>query len=170
MGEANMQINTTINIKSSLLFMLSEVSGDHGLSINKIIMILIYKLLKNCSIKATLFNTVKYQRTVDDIAWHTLHVSFSGDIYEKALDLRKVMKMSVSYLIARAIELYLNEVINEISQKKHADNYLQEYAFISGKNKKSLNFTIFWHAPSKGTIKKYTNKYSEDYYIRQYIS
>ncbi len=164
-----MQINaidTTIYIKLDLVYKLTESSSNNGIPINKIIVILINKLLSNCSIKATLFNTVKYQKSGNDIVWHKLHVSFSPDVYEKALDLRKLMKMSVSYLIARAIELYLDQVIKELFRKDNADNYSSEYVFISSKCRGLLYFTIFWRKPRKSMIKKYTVNHSEGCFIR----
>ncbi len=154
-------IDTTINIKSDLLTRITKATADHGISLNRIIAVLIYKSLKNCSIKIKLFNTVKYQETGDDIIWHTLHVSFTEDIYEKALDMRKVLKMSVSFIIARAIEVYLNDVIRELSDKTDTDNYIQEYVCISNKYNGFLNFSIFWSNQPDKIIKKYTNYHSE---------
>ncbi len=159
-------IDTTVYIKVDLLTKIAEISAIHAISISEIISILIHKTLKNCSIKAKLFNSIKYQKTGDDILWHTLHVSFSEDVYEKALDLRKVMKMSVSFLIARAIELYLEQVIKELSQKNNADNYLQEYTFLSSKYNGLLYFSIFWRNPPKRIIKKFINNNSEGHFIK----
>jgi hypothetical protein len=173
-----MHIDTTINIKLNILSKIAEVSAAHGISINKIIAILIHKTLNNCSIKAKLFNAVKYQQTGDDIIWHTLHVSFSEDIYEKALDLRKVLKISVSYIIARAIELYIDQVVESLveaglkpasTNQTGTDSYCKEYVFISSKCNGLLYFTIFWSKPSPKILKKYTGNRSESCFIRSYM-
>ncbi len=76
------------------------------------------------------------------------------------------MKMSVSYIIARAIEFYLNVVIKELAKKADTDNYYKEYAFISSKCNGVLYFTIFWSTPLEKILKKYTNNYSESYLIK----
>ncbi len=162
-----MSIDTTINIKLNLLSKIAEVSAIYNISFNRIIAILINKFLGNCSNKAKLFNTIKYQQTGDDIVWHTLHVSFSEDIYEKALDLRKVMKMSVSFIIARAVELYLEQVIKELSQRSKADNYSQDYVFISSKCNGLLCFSIFWSSPSEIILKKFMKNHQDGYIINR---
>ncbi len=141
-----MLIDTTINIKVHLLLRIAEVSNISGISLNKIIAIMINKLIINCPIKPKLFSTVKYQQAGDNIIWHTLHVSLDGDVYEKALDLRKVMKMSVSFLIAKAIELFLDQVIKDLSED-NTDKNSEEYVYISSKCNGLLNFTIFWISP-----------------------
>ncbi len=120
-----------------------------------------------------MFSPVKYQNTGDNICWHRLHVSLSTDVYEKALDLRKVRKMSVSYLIARAIELYLDQVgalLAENSLKtpnSDTDNYDQEYVFIASKFNGLLNFTVFWCTPPEPTINKYINNHTKGYYLKR---
>ncbi len=161
-----MSIETTINIKYDLLAKIADVATSQSISINRIITILIDKMLKRCPIQAKLFNTVKYQETKDDIIWHTLHVSFNEDVYEKALDLRKVMKMSVSFIVARAIEIYLNEVIKDLSKKGDTDNYSRDYVFISSKYNRLLNFTIFWGNPQDKLLKKYLKIHSNGCFFR----
>ncbi len=160
-----MQIETTINIKLNLLLKITDVSAAYSTSLNRIITKLIYKLINSSSIKTKLFDTVKYQKTGDEVVWHTLHVSFSNDIYEKALDLRKVLKMSVSYIVARAIELYLEDLIKDLSKKNNTDKNLQDYVFISSKCNGLLCFSIFWTTPPKKILKKYTRIHKECNYI-----
>ncbi len=163
-----MQIDTTINIKSDILSKIARESAALDLSINKLISILITRIINNCSIKAKLFSTVKYQHGGDDIVWHLLHVSFSADIYEKALDLRKLMKMSVSFLIAMSVQLYLKQIIQEFTQKENTDNNRKEYTYISGKFNDLLFFSIFWNSPPKKIIKKF-KKIDSGCYIHKFI-
>ncbi len=160
-----MQIDTTINIKLDFLSKLAEISDAYAISINKIIALLLHKLMRNVLIKAKLFNTVKYQKTGDDIVWHTLHVSFTGDIYEKALDLRKMLKMSVSYIIARTIELYLDQIIKELTQN-NTDNNSQDYVFITCKCNGLLSFSVFWSNLSGKILKKYKKIHPDSSFIK----
>jgi uncharacterized membrane protein len=45
------------------------------------------------------------------------------DVYEAVIDLRKLLKMSVSFIIANAIIKYLDEIVQNFNNKnKHTDN------------------------------------------------
>ncbi len=103
-----------------------------------------------------MFTSVKYQDTGKDIKWHRLHVSLSTDIYEKALDLRKVLKMSVSFIIAKAVENILNDIINDFLKTNKTDNYFRNYIFIPNYHDGVLYFTIFWQYPPERIIKEFT--------------
>ncbi len=148
-------IVTTINIKSEILGKITKASSKMNISMNRIINLLIIRLVHNKSLKLKMFTSVKYQETGGNIIWHKLHVSLTTDIYEKALDLRKVLKMSVSLIIAKAVEKYLQEIINDFFQTGKTDNYFQNYVFIPNFHKGTLYFTIFWAYPSDKILKRY---------------
>jgi hypothetical protein len=148
-------INTTINMKMEILEMISNASSAINISINRIITLLIIRLIHNKKLKLKMFTSIKYQATGDDIKWHRLHVSLSTDIYEKALDLRKVLKMSVSFIIAKAVENILNEIINEYLRTNKTDNYFRNYVFIPNYQDGVLYFTIFWQYPPDDLLTKF---------------
>jgi hypothetical protein len=50
-----------------------------------------------------------------DVAWKCFHLALWPDKYEFFLDLRKVCKMSVLFLVAYAVSKYLQEVIGYLS-------------------------------------------------------
>ncbi len=148
-------IETTINIKSEIRDKIIKASSEMNISMNKIITMLIIRLVHNRSLKIKMFTSVKYQDTGEDIVWHRLHVSFTTDVYEKALDLRKVLKMSVSFIIAKAVENVLNEILDDYSKTKTTDNYCRNYVFIPNYNDGVLYFTIFWQYPLEEILKCY---------------
>jgi hypothetical protein len=99
---------------------------------------------------------VQYQKDNDAVNWHRLHVSFSNYSYELALDLRKVLKLSVSYIISLAIVEYLDEIVESLCiKKKDIDNYLQNYVFISNDYNGVHYFTTFWGYPSEKILNKH---------------
>ncbi len=151
-----MDIETTININSNLLNKINKASLSLNISMNKIITMLICKVINSKTFKFQMFTSVKYQTASDDVSWHTLHVSFNGDVYEKALDLRKILKMSVSFIVASAIERYLKDLLRDMIQNKNTDNNSNKYVFIPKNYKGLFFFTIFWNNPTKKIIKRYT--------------
>ncbi len=149
-----MQIDTSIYIKTGLLDRISEVSSNFNISLNRIIELLVLEMIYRKAFRIIMFSPVKYQASDDPINWHRLHVSFKEDIYEKALDLRKVWKMSVSYIIAISIERYLKEIIKNLISKKDADNCSHKYLLIPHKYRKLFAFTILWDKPPEKILKK----------------
>ncbi len=148
-------IETTINIKSTILESIINASLIMNLSMNRIITLLIIRMVHNRLLNIKMFTSVKYQDTGEDIKWHRLHVSFSTDVYEKALDLRKILKMSVSFIIAKAVENILSDIINDFLRTNKTDNYFRNYVFIPKFYRGVLYFTIFWEYPSDKIIKGY---------------
>ncbi len=148
-------IETTINIKSEILKKISDASFALSISINKLIRILIIRMAHNKTLKLKMFTSVKYQGAGKNIIWHKLHVSLTTDVYEKALDLRKVLKMSVSFIIAKAVENILDEIITGFLKTNKTDNYFRNYVFIPNFNNGVLYFTIFWEYPPDDIIKNY---------------
>ncbi len=137
-------IETTINIKSMIMERIISASEVMNISMNRIITLLIIRMVHNRLLKLKMFTSVKYQDTGKDIKWHRLHVSLNTDVYEKALDLRKVLKMSVSFIIAKAVENILNDIINDFLKTNKTDNYFRNYVFIPKYHDGVLYFTIFW--------------------------
>jgi hypothetical protein len=148
-------INTTLNVKSDILEKIIEASSSLKIPMSRIITLLIIRIVHSRSLKIKMFTSVKYQGTGDDITWHRLHVSFTTDIYEKALDLRKVLKMSVSFIIAKAVDNILQDIINDYFRTNGTDNYFRNYVFIPNYHDGVLYFTIFWQYPTDKTIKQY---------------
>lgn len=64
---------------------------------------------------------VKYQKRCPGGDWRKLHVCFREDEYEFARDLCKAWKISVSRIVAEAIDMYLDELIRKMMVRP--DNY-----------------------------------------------
>ncbi len=143
-------INTTIHINKDLLQELDVYAKSQKKSKNEILKLLISNFILNNKITPKLFKTVTYQERAHSDMWHTLHVSFDFDIYEKCLDLRKLYKLSVSYLISQMIKLYILKKGLLIT-----DNYLSFYMLIPHHSQNNLNFQIYWEPSIKKRTKKY---------------
>ncbi len=88
------------------------------------IIFLIKKTMDDVSLEAHMGKMVRYQEKRNTKEWHTFHVRLRMDDYEYFLDLRKLLKMSVSLILAYAVEKFLDEVLkNSISDNYRYKNY-----------------------------------------------
>lgn len=153
-----MHVETTMNIRREVLDKITDAASSVNLSKSEIISIILVRFSKGCNNKSRIFSTVRYQQASSTRSFHRLHVVISNDIYEKCLDMRKLLKMSVSYILACAVEKYLEEIIkssNEIKDKRITDNYYSNYIIISKYHDDGIySYTIFWGFPNKKTLMK----------------
>lgn len=116
-----LKIRTTINIRNDLLERLETASISLKMPKTAVISALLKHLMEMNRLQITSWTGVKYQRRLTDVIWKKVHVSPRADEYEFFLDSRKVCKMSVSFLIAYAIENYLDILMKLIVGD--TDNY-----------------------------------------------
>jgi hypothetical protein len=113
-------------------------------------------LTKDGSFDSKLYETVKYQAGDPALAWKIKHIEFEPVFYEKAQDLRRNFKYSVSRLIAYAIDKYLDEIVEELlnSGSKVEDNYDRDYTYKAKKFGKIRIFISVWNLPRLKHLKK----------------
>ncbi|MFC1669344.1 hypothetical protein ACFL20_03070 [Spirochaetota bacterium] len=132
-----MKINTTINIHKNTLKKITETANFTDNCKTEIIIFLLKKIMDDDKIQTQKNQSVKYQNCDEINCWHKFHISFNVNEYEYFLDLRKICKMSVSYLLAYAVDKYLDLILNG----GITDNYLYKNYILS---KNSSNGVIFW--------------------------
>lgn len=145
-------INTTLNIKHSLLNKINNVALISNFTRSKIIILLLQRMMKDID---TLFNSnpcVKYQNSIDENDnFHKFHISLAEYQYEYFIDMRKMYKRSVSFILAFAIENYLDEILDLITnekQKINTDNYLRKNYIIFGQTVDGVTcWKLFWGIP-----------------------
>ncbi len=146
-----MSIETTISIKSKYLSLVTDISNQTNSSINKILC----NLLKLSTIyqvkKIESCTRVKYQTSDDDTIWCTQHITLTPELYEKSIDMKKLYKLSVSYIIALAIEKYIKKCLKKANILTPTDNYENTYIIIK---KYSQSFMVFWNWPGEITLLK----------------
>ncbi|HPA71160.1 MAG: PH domain-containing protein [Spirochaetes bacterium] len=141
-----MMTNTTINLGAECLDKLVRVSLNTGISRSA----LVSSLLKQAGTRITKrFENgaaVRYQERRSKDKWKRVHLSLRRDEYEYCIDLRKVKKLSVSFIIAIAIEQFLDDLI--IKMKDNPDNYrYRNYVIICNTEKNVTNINIYWGIP-----------------------
>jgi hypothetical protein len=125
-----MLIETTINIHIDILNRLSRAGQVSGYSKRDIISMLMRRYSFDNTRPPILWSRVKYQKRDVKGNWQRLHLVLNPDEYEYFLDLRKVLKLSVSGCIAYAVDKFLDEILNKI--KKFSDNYRYKNYTFSG--------------------------------------
>ncbi len=113
-------METTLYVHVDTLAHINKAALALGTSRSKIVKILLKKAMKNIPDPGRMGKLVKYQPRSSRENWHRFHIQLRIDDYEYLLDLRKLLKMSVSSILAYALQKYGDEVINT----KKTDNYL----------------------------------------------
>lgn len=150
-----MEIKTTYNIKENSIQELSDTAVRLNISRNELITRLFALYRNREDTKIVIHKSVKYQLSDDTCNFKKLHVKLESGVYETCLDMRKVFKLSVSFILSYAIEKYLDRLIEELIQGTSSDNYTYCYIFLRDFDDEDLGFTIYWTLPSQEKLKKY---------------
>jgi hypothetical protein len=142
--EITVAIKTTININTTILQRIKNVSMRTGKPQGKIILMLLKRAMLGNQIDIKLNVAVKYQIRDPLKQWHIFHIEYQEDVYEFCQDMRKFFKLSVSMILAIAVEHYLDEILDDYKRNKLfriSDNYpYSGYIF----NKEHLDGAILW--------------------------
>jgi len=136
-------IKSSVNINIEKLSLLENFSEVNELSVNEVVSLLLRKILLDGNHAAKMFSAVKYQEIDPDKNWDTLTVYFKDVDYELFTDMRKFFKFSVSFLLAKAIDLYLDTLLSEV--EKILLNYADSYWDIQREDPETgVIWTISW--------------------------
>ncbi len=141
-----MIIETTVNIDVNVLWKISKASIIAGVSKHDIISSLLKRLSYDHRRLLQSWKRVRYQKRAGNNVWKCFHIMLWPDEYEFFLDLRKVCKRSVSYLIAYAVEKYLDEVINDLIKIVDNNRY-KNYTIIGRVVDGIVCWTYYWGIP-----------------------
>jgi hypothetical protein len=125
-----MIVETSVNLSSALVDLLKKTAAHLGISVSRLVTVLLNKVTMDDTL-VVMFSRVRYQKRDPGDTWRQLHLYLRKDAYEGGLDLRKVRKLSVSFVIALAVKQYLKDIILEYKQNKSTDNSTPPYIFIS---------------------------------------
>lgn len=148
----DMLIETTININYKALLRVCRVAGKLGRSRRTIMSWLLGRLSDDRDISPVSWSRIRYQKRDISNNWENPHLYLTPAEYELFLDLKKVYKMSGSYLIAYAIEKYITELLHK--KARLADNYrFTNYGLSRFIIKGVVCWTLYWGIPPR-LIKK----------------
>lgn len=143
-----MNIETTINLNSNIISLISRAALLTGFSRRDIISSVMRRLGDDHKEMTITWTRVRYQKRDVNPNWHLLHITLKPDEYEYFLDLRKVFKFSISCLISIAIEKYLHEILkilrDNIDNFRYC-NYLFTRKIVDG----VVCWTLSWGIPRR---------------------
>jgi hypothetical protein len=141
----NQKIETTLNIQVSIKNSIILAAHRSGISCSEIILSAMKFMMKEIDRGARIGTRLKYQKRREQGEWDCIHVLLRPEEYEYFLDMRKLMKMSVSYIVARAIKKFLKKIV----QKNITDNNrLTGYIVIYEKLNDLRCWRIYWGTPT----------------------
>ena len=112
-------MDTTLHIRIEILEQITRAADYYNVSRSQVIALLMKKVADETVRPCRIGRKVKYQTRRLSGEWRKIHVQFREDAYEYCLDLRKLLKMSVSFILAYAVEKYLEKLMTQ----KTPDNY-----------------------------------------------
>ncbi len=120
-------METTLNIHTDIFEKIDHAATASRISRSDIIVLLLKKVMDNIKNPDGLGRMVQYQKKSRPEEWRTFHVSLRMDDYEYFLDLRKLLKMSVSLILAYAVKRYLKQLMKKID----TDNYQYKHYILA---------------------------------------
>jgi len=122
------KIETTVNIDKEVYNTLTEAAKKLRVSRSKLVVMLINRMVEQeePSEEDYVQHAVRYQESRDEENWKTLHIVLLRPDYEFFDDVRKLWKMSVSFLVAYVTEHYLvdlEKIDNKSTEEDFTDNY-----------------------------------------------
>ncbi len=133
-------METTLNINSDIMASLTDAAQRKGISRSEMIMILMKKIMHNVSSPARHGKPIIYQKRAMPDTWHTFHLQLREDDYEYLLDLRKLLKMSVSCILAYAVRKHLKTISTDKNRYKN-------YVIIKNARNGIIFWTLIWGYP-----------------------
>jgi hypothetical protein len=126
-------METTLNIRLDIYEKINHAARHNRISRSDMIILLLKKVMDSLPYPAGPGRMVQYQQKSMPDEWRTFHVSLRMDDYEYFLDLRKIMKMSVSLILAYAVNKYLKQLLRKIDTDNYQfKNYILEKTIIDG--------------------------------------
>lgn len=117
-------METTLTINNINYDAITRAAKQKGISRSDMIVALLKKVMVTVSGPSRYGRGIQYQERSTQCSLRPIHISLREDDYEYILDLRKLLKMSVSCILALAIKKYLKHIVI-------TDNYrYKNYAII----------------------------------------
>ena len=138
-------METTLNVDCAVMKIITASARGRGMSRSGLIIMLIKRIMNDLPDPGRLGRMVRYQKKRRPEEWHLFHLQLRADDYEFFLDLRKLLKMSISLILAIAVKKYLREILNNST-----DNYqYKNYVIIQKLIGRTMSWHLIWGYPPK---------------------
>ncbi len=140
-------IKTTVNVRNDLYNNLIEYAQKYNCKVDFIIKLFIEKMINEIIIENVFVNTaMKYQEPAEK--WDKPHVSFSQHEFDRILDIKKVYRLSLSLVLAMAIEKYGESIFFENNEDSYQDYLCTKVRDMS---ENDIKYVFCWEKPRKNT-------------------
>ncbi len=137
-------METTLYMHIDILEKITYAASLLEISRSEMIMLLIKQLMKHTPDSEGVGTMIRYQQRSIPGSWHTFHIRVKMDDYEYMLDVRKIFKMSVSLILAYAVNRYLDKLL----KTNTTDNYrFNNYVLIREVVDNIICWRSFWGYP-----------------------
>ncbi len=149
-------MRTTVYLEETCIEKLNETKIKLDISRNRLVLMLLERIAKRGDFQAKSFKPVCYQECSPGSKRKTMHVRFDPANYEKAQDMRRNFKYSVSWFVVYGIDNFLDEILDEFTgtgdYENKTVNYEQNFLAISDVYGNVQGFCSFWGIPEKKYI------------------
>ncbi len=140
--------HTSVSLKSRHKKILEETAQKYNISMNELMILLLRYINERAFEVAGKQARVKYQQPEGDIKIVNLYIGQRD--YERNLDARRFGKVSVSWLLAYAIDHFLDLVLRIIYKgfargKEILNNYISPQIFLVKKLTKRIKMVSIWY-------------------------
>ena len=118
-------METTLNMRADISAKIMLAALSKGISRSELVVILVKRAMDDISNPGHMGKMVQYQKRRKMVEWHTFHLALREDEYEYFQDMRRLMKMSLSLIVAYAVEKYLNMLL-----KRHNTDNNRYYNYL----------------------------------------
>lgn len=142
-----MNSDTTVNVHSSIMERIEEAAEKTNVKRNYIVILLLkYAMKDNKKYSGRIsFRRVKYQKADPLKRYKPVHVWFPEEVSLFCYDMRRIYSMSVSYILAKAVRVWLDEIVLKLLKIDDEENITDNYLFMkSDFNRKVLKNGICW--------------------------
>ncbi len=147
--KSKLMYETSINIERDSYAKITEAAKRLGISRSRFVAILLERYVLQGKTPIVTRGTVRYQQSREKEHWKKLHVVLPVHVHDFFDDVRKLWKLSVSFLVALAVEKFLNN--SDFSEIAHfTDNYWQGAHTIIQFKQNGLQYIVCcWGIPKK---------------------
>lgn len=140
-------LNTTINIRTDLLDRIEHAEIEYAVKRNFLIMKSVNALYPKLKRDYFINSLTRYQPK--NRSYSIKHIRWSKIENEGLRNLKDTYKLSVSFIIGIALELFLDQVIRELCNETDDSYPLKEFTFLRSKQDGIDIFIFCWGKPEK---------------------
>lgn len=147
-----MKIRTSLHLDSITAQKINQEAARKGFSRTQFIIFLVHQIMPRYKKHAFTLRTTRYQKRTNDTEWKVVHIQPDMMNYCFLIEMRCLYKFSMSALVARAFNEYLNkQIMTSINTKKprYMDNYCYNGRLIMSKSTNTfICWKLYWNIPT----------------------